>query len=70
MTEPRIVFKKRPTRRQLLQAITELQSLIGRAAATHGNDRDRNGFEKGQKALDEALKLCINAREFDPPTDI
>lgn len=50
--------------------ITELQGLIGRAMARHGNDRDRDGYEKGQKLLEQAHELCIQARTFDPPTDV
>ncbi len=41
------------TRKQL-KAISTIQTLIGRAESFHGNDRDRDGFEKGQNALREA----------------
>ena len=58
---------KRPTRRQLLQVITELQEIIGEAAIAHGNDRNPNGFEQGQKKLKEGFNLCILARSYDPP---
>nr|WP_280971437.1 hypothetical protein [Cupriavidus gilardii]WDE72675.1 hypothetical protein [Cupriavidus gilardii] len=61
---------KKPTRKELLMVITELQGLIGRAMARHGNDRDRDGYEKGQKLLEQAHELCIQARTFDPPTDV
>jgi hypothetical protein len=58
---------KKPSRKQLLKVIVELQDLIGKAQARHGNDRDPNGFEKGQKLLEEAFQLCLEARQFDPP---
>lgn len=61
-------IESKPNRRQLLRVIGELQDLIGRANALHANDRDPNGFEKAQAALDEAFQLCLDARSFDPPT--
>jgi len=60
---------RKPTRKDLLRVITELQKLIGTALMHHGNDRNGNGFELGQKALSEAHTLCIEARSFDPPMD-
>ena len=57
----------KPSRRKLMQVICELQRLVGEASAFHGNDRDNDGFEKGQKLLAEAHKLCLDARSFDPP---
>lgn len=60
---------KKPNRKEMLAIITELQLLIGKAIGLHGNDRDPNGYEKGQKILEEAHQLCIEARSFDPPTD-
>lgn len=60
---------KKPSRKDLLKVITRLQVLIGQAEAFHGNDRDPNGHEKGQKALRQAHELCIQARSFDPPTE-
>ncbi|AMR77980.1 hypothetical protein [Cupriavidus nantongensis] len=64
-----LAIAKKPTRRELLQVITELQDLIGKAMARHGNDRDRDGYEMRQKYLEQAHELCIEARSFDPPTD-
>lgn len=60
---------KKPSRRDLLKVVTELQTLISRAHTLHGNDRNPNGFEQGQKTLDKAFDLCLKARSFDPPTD-
>ncbi len=62
-----VSFKKRPHRRDLLKVITKLQTLIGKAQALHGNDRNPNGFEQGQDTLNEAFNLCLDARSFDPP---
>lgn len=58
---------KKPSRGDLIKVVTELQRLIGKAQVCHGNDRNPNGFEQGQKALDEAFDLCLSARAFDPP---
>lgn len=59
-------FKRKPHRRDLMKVIAELQYLIGEAQASHGNDRNPNGFEQGQKALEKAFNLCLAARSFDP----
>lgn len=64
-----LTVTKKPTRKELLMVITELQGLIGTALAAHGNDRNPSGFEKGQQVLQQAHELCIQARTFDPPTD-
>ena len=47
--------------RKLLIVIGKLQSLIGKAESEHQNDRSRDGFEHGQKALRQAFDLCIEA---------
>jgi hypothetical protein len=60
---------KKPSRRDLLKVITELQSSIGEAMHLHANDRDLNGYEKAQVILEAAHELCIEARSFDKPTD-
>lgn len=65
----RIVLHKKPTRRDLLKVITELQRLIGSASTLHANDRNPMGFEDGQKRLQEAFDLCLEARKFDQPTE-
>lgn len=61
--------RRRPTRRDLLVVIGRLQDLIGETDHRHGNDRDPNGFERGQRALKLAHKLCVDARSFDPPIE-
>lgn len=45
--------------RRLLIVIGELQDKIGMAKGQHDNDRDMMAFEKAQKLLDEAFRLCI-----------
>lgn len=58
---------KKPTRKDLLVIIGELQTLIGSAHGLHANDRNPMGFEDGQKKLEQAHELCIQARSFDKP---
>lgn len=60
---------KKPSRRELLKVVSELQDLIGEAVAAHANDRDPDAFVKVQTPLEKAFELCIQARSFDPPTD-
>lgn len=61
-------INKKPTRKDLLKVIDKLQELVGSAHHLHANDRNRMGFEDGQKKLEEAHELCIVARSFDKPT--
>lgn len=60
---------KKPSRKDLLKVIAELQRLVGAAHGLHANDRNPMGFEDGQKKLEIAHELCIQATAFDPPTD-
>lgn len=60
---------RKPSRRDLIVGLAKLQVLIGHASAKHGNDRDRNGYEKGQKTLEQAHELCIALTASDAPTD-
>lgn len=60
---------RRPTRRDLLVVIGVLQDTIGRAHGYHGNDRDPNGFERGQRLLNKAHDLCIRALGQDSPIE-
>lgn len=64
MKRPRV--KKGPTRKQLLGLLGKLQTMLGEASAFHANDRNPDGFEKGQNIIHEAFELCIKARENDP----
>lgn len=66
ISEPRrLLIQKKPTRRQLLMVLAELQGLIGNAKSFHANDRDPNGFENGQNCFSVAHDLCIDASGFD-----
>lgn len=44
--------------------------MLGGAHADHGNDRDPNGFEKGQDAIKEAFEICIDLLGKYPPEDM
>ncbi len=59
--------RRRPTRRDLLVVIGRLQDLIGQAFASYANDRNPNGFELGQDALNSAFYLCVKASAQDKP---
>ncbi len=61
--------RRRPTRRDLLVVVGRLQDLVGSALICHGNNRDPDGFEKGQQVLQEAFDLCTEARSQDPPIE-
>lgn len=58
---------RRPTRRDLLLVIGELQNIIGAMGASYGNDRaiDRAGPLKELEK--RGMDLCVKARSFDPP---
>lgn len=49
--------------------LAKIQDLVGNAINWHGNDRDPNGFEKGQKALKEAFSIVVEMRSKYPPED-
>lgn len=60
---------RKPTRRDLLVVIGRLQDIVSSAESCHGNDRDPNGFEKGQDLLKRAFRLCVSALGSDPPLE-
>lgn len=45
--------------KKLITVISTIRGLIGRARASHENDRDPMGFSKGQNALEEAFNICV-----------
>lgn len=53
--------------RKLLIVIGRIQDLSGRATSHHYNDRDPDGFEKGQKCLEEINRLCIEVTGLYAP---
>lgn len=57
----------KPTRKDLLRVLTELQDLIGEALAAHDNDRDPDSQVKVRTPLTKGFELCVQARSFDPP---
>lgn len=65
-----IEIDRKPTRQTFLRVLTRLQDLIGHAENAVLNDRDRFSIDKAVAALREAHDLCIQARSFDPPTDV
>ncbi len=62
-------MKKKPTRRDLLIVIGQLQTSIGRIASAANNDRSQNRIEVVNEESDRAFELCIEARSFDPPIE-
>lgn len=60
---------RKPTRKDLLRLVTELQDLIGEALAAHDNDRDPDSQLKVRTPLAKGFDLCVQARSFDPPSE-
>lgn len=56
--------------RRLLVVIGELQGMIGEAIGQHYNDRSPSSFEKGQRLLEKAFKICIQATSDYDPVDV
>lgn len=59
--------RRKPTRRDLLLVIGELQNLVGKMSSAYGNDRAECRASQVNRAAEKALTLCIDARSFDPP---
>jgi len=53
--------------KQELKKLARVQDLVGRAIGYHGNDRDPNGFERGQSSLNEAFDLIVDMLGKYPP---
>lgn len=58
---------KRPTRRDLLLVIGELQGVFGRLRAAAMDDRATERAAALQDLAELGHDLCIKARSFDPP---
>ena len=58
---------KRPSRTDLLAAISSLQWLVGKAQSSM-NDRNPNRAAEVGEYLKRAHDLCIECRQSDPPT--
>lgn len=63
------MMRGKPTRRDLLLVIGELQNIVGQMYSTYANDRavDRAGPLK--ELSDRGHQLCSDARSFDPPIE-
>ncbi len=61
-------MKNRPSRLDLLTALSRAQTLFGKVQAA-ANDRNPNRAEDIKRLTQEGFDLCLSAREFDPPTD-
>jgi len=60
---------KKPTRRDLLLVIGDLQDILGALGATYGNDRSYGRAEPIQDLVKRGMDLCIQARSYDPPLE-
>ena len=60
--------RRKPTRKDLLVVIGELQNRIGLAKALC-NDRNPDRQAQVDHALQTAIELCVEARSYDPPLD-
>jgi hypothetical protein len=58
--------RRRPTRRDLLIVIEQLQDIIGRARGAN-HDRNPNRFAEVDGLLSAAFDYCLKARNHDPP---
>lgn len=61
-------MNRRPTRRDLLQVIGRLQTIIGGAKGA-GHDRNPNARGQVEAALTLAVNLCLDATAQDPGED-
>jgi hypothetical protein len=62
------LVRSRPTRRDLLIVLGQLQTIFGEAKGV-SNDRNPNREHDLQAKLQEGFDLCLGARNFDPPMD-
>lgn len=57
----------KPSRKQLVQAIRDLQVLVGSIGAAYGNDRDPHRADRIHVLVKQAEELAIRAIAHDPP---
>lgn len=62
--------RRKPTRRDLLVVIGQLQDAIGRLSNIAQNDRNKNKMDDFLRIANPAHELCIAARSYDPPIDV
>lgn len=58
---------RKPTRRDLLLVIGELQDVIGDIGSSYGNDRGPDRAQLVQDGVERGMRLYILARSYDPP---
>lgn len=59
---------ERPSRKDLLRVVGQLQDLIGQARAAYENDRSTERADAVTGPLNKAFDLAVLARSLDPPT--
>jgi hypothetical protein len=59
---------RKPTRKDLLRVIGELQDIIGALGAAYANDRATCRASQIQELEKRGFDLAVQARSFDPPT--
>ena len=64
------MFNKRPTRTELLDVISELQSIVGNAKNAFHNDRAPDRAGGVVLPLERGFELCVNALAFDLPRPV
>lgn len=60
---------KRPTRRDLLLVIGELQTIIGAMHGAYRNDRARDTADQIHDLAERGMALAVKATSFDPPQE-
>jgi hypothetical protein len=65
---PRVIKRGRPTRRDLLLVIGELQTLVGQTISAY-SDRNPERARDIANFTGRAHDLCVEARSFDPPIE-
>jgi hypothetical protein len=66
VTNPSEITSK-PTRKELLNIIEELQGCFGDIAALQRDDRNPNRGADILRMTQKGFDLCCEARSFDPP---
>lgn len=66
MTE-KPLFTRKPSRKQLLEALGKCQDLFGKIEGAYQNDRAHDRAGRVVNACRAGFDLCIAALEWDPP---
>lgn len=62
-------FKKKPTRRELLKVVEELQGVLEELKMSF-HDRNPNRAEEITTLIEKGWNLCYHVRSFDPPSEL